>query len=136
MRDRGFWRTMTDSGSGPRPGPLSFVLVAALGLVAAPMAAGGQETGSIVGRVVDLQSSAPVSTAEVWVAAAQVSVTTNDLGWFVVPSVPLGEYVIEIGRVGYRTETRVVAIGAEAVSLEIRLDRDPIAIPGVEVVQS
>ena len=136
MRDRRFWQTVTASDPGYRPGPLAFALVAALGWAAAPLTAGGQETGSMVGRVVDLQSSAPVSTAEVWVPAAQVSVTTNDLGWFIVPSVPLGEYVIEIGRVGYRTETRVVAIGAEAVSLEIKLDRDPVEIPGVEVVQS
>jgi TonB-dependent SusC/RagA subfamily outer membrane receptor len=121
------------SGPGHRLGPLALVLVAALGAVV-PVWIEAQEPGSIVGRVVDAATGKPVGAADVAIGPNPTRTSTNDLGWFVFPTLQPGHYVVETGRVGYASDARVVAVAGDAVLMEIRLAPQPIPVPGVDVV--
>ncbi|MSR36227.1 MAG: hypothetical protein EXR95_06215 [Gemmatimonadetes bacterium] len=97
--------------------------------------AAAQQPGSIVGRVLDSANGAPVAAAEIWVPMTKRRVLTNEAGWFVVPEVADGAYVVEAGGVGYRPQAMIAEVVGDAVSLEFRLLPRPIALTGVDVVR-
>ena len=111
---------------------LSWLLVGAT-VFGVELTAAAQEPGSIVGRVLDAETTKPVVGAEVRVPTARLAVLTNDLGWFVIPDVADGEHVVEVARLGYRNETRSVMVAGDAATLEVRLALQPVAIAGLDV---
>jgi TonB-dependent SusC/RagA subfamily outer membrane receptor len=114
---------------------VALVATALPGWGVAARAALAQQPVSIVGRVVDGDTGDPVTSAEVRIPFAGIHLLTTDLGWFLVPNAPPGEYVLEVARAGYRTETRTILVGEEPLSLEFRLPPQPLELGSVDVVR-
>src|SRR4051812_6606100 len=93
-------------------------------------AVSGQNRGSISGEVTDT-SGALVPAATVRVNAPAIGLmretTTNDTGFFTVPTLPTGDYEIRVEMNGFKTLTRsgVRLDGGEAVSLKLQLEVGP-----------
>ena len=79
--------------------------------------------GRITGLVLDSASGRPLAAVQVLVAGTRLGGSTNDLGRFVIASVPAGTVSLETRRVGYRGGRRQnvnVAAGGTA-DVEFRL---------------
>ena len=84
--------------------------IATAALFAATTAAGAQQTGSIGGIVLGAGAQ-PVGAAQVRVAATQQGTTTDDNGRFRLDGLTGSQVTIEVRRIGYRVESRVVNVG-------------------------
>ena len=110
-------------------------LVAA-GLFARPALAADGDVG---GSVADSASGTPLPGGEVRVlrGANTIATTTTDaFGRYVIHNVPAGPYSVEVRYLGYRSETRDVAIGNATARADFRLVPLPINLSAVEVTSA
>ncbi len=61
-----------------------------------------QEKGEINGRVVDISTQQPVIGAVVEVIQAKLKTGTDDNGYFVLSSIPVGTYSVQFSSIGYK----------------------------------
>ena len=105
--------------------------VLALALVAT-CKLGAQQTGTIIGRVVDSTTGEPRPGAIATIATTRQSATTAADGRFVLARVPSGAHTVDLRAIGARTASRRVTVrGDDTVRLEIRLARDPQVLSAV-----
>ena len=92
------------------------------GLVSAP-----EETGTIVGRVVDTQSGAPIADAIITISSVLVADVTSDAtGHFEIADLPLdSEFVVSASKAGYSASTVTVPVTRSQpfISIEFTLTR-------------
>lgn len=79
-------------------------LIAAGLLLAAPSYAAAQ-TGSVIGRVTDARTMAPIPSAQVVVVGTQIGTLTDADGTYRIPNVNPGTREIRVITIGYRSET-------------------------------
>jgi len=66
--------------------------------------------GTIVGRVTDVRTSAPVANAQVEVEGTRVATATGDDGRYRLTAVPAGSHVVIVRRLGYAAARQRVAV--------------------------
>src|SRR5881296_2578670 len=107
-------------------------------LVAAGFTTAAPADGDIGGSVADSATGTPLPGGEVRILRGgnTIAATTTDaFGRYVIHNVPAGSYGVEVRYLGYRPETRNVAIGATdaLVRTDFRLVSLPINLSAVEV---
>jgi len=113
-------------------------------LVAAWLVAAGFTTappvdGDVGGSVADSATGTPLPGGEVRVLRGGntfATATTDAFGRYVIHNVPAGSYSVEVRYLGYRSETRNVAIGNAAARADFRLVPLPINLSAVEVTSA
>jgi TonB-dependent starch-binding outer membrane protein SusC len=76
-----------------------------------PQGAAAQE-GTLNGQVVDAGTRAPVNAAQVHIPALNIGTMSRQDGAYTVANVPAGTHEVRVSRLGYRTVTQEVTIGA------------------------
>jgi len=113
-------------------------------LVAAWLVAAGFTTapsvdGDVGGSVADSATGTPLPGGEVRVLRGGntfATATTDAFGRYVIHNVPAGSYSVEVRYLGYRSETRNVAIGNAVARADFRLVPLPINLSAVEVTSA
>ena len=115
---------------------LSLLLVFVFGLSCGPVAGQNEPEGRIAGRVVTLNTGAPLADATVGVvgsAQPQGTVTDAD-GRFVLGPLPTGSATLQVRHVGYVTTTRTVQVTAgETTRLTVELASATVELSGLEI---
>jgi TonB-dependent starch-binding outer membrane protein SusC len=75
-----------------------------------PVAAQGQERGSITGRVTDRATGQPIVNAQVVIPGTTLSVTTNQQGRYALPNVVPGQHEVRISTLGYARGVQTVTV--------------------------
>jgi TonB-linked SusC/RagA family outer membrane protein len=88
-------------------------------LVPRPHGARLRQLGTIVGRVTDATSQAPIVAATVLLEGTRSGALTSDSGEFRISNVPPGTYRVTARRIGYTPATQSVIVNAEQ---EVRAD--------------
>ena len=94
-----------------------------------------QETGRILGRVVNSTNAGPVSGAQVYVGDGTVGTLTDLNGRYVLQGVPVGTVEVTVQSLGYARKTITgVTVTANALTpLDISVDEATLEIAGVTV---
>ncbi len=95
--------------------------------------------GDVGGSVADSATGTPLPGGEVRVLRGGNTVaaaTTDAFGRYVIHNVPAGPYSVEVRYLGYRSETRDVAIGNATARADFRLVPLPINLSAVEVTSA
>jgi iron complex outermembrane recepter protein len=91
-------------------------------------------TGAIVGDVVDGETGAPISAAEVRLRELRRSELSHADGSFHFQRVPAGTYTLTVQRLGYAPAEVTLAVGSdETARPRIEMRRSALEIPGVVV---
>lgn len=94
-----------------------------------------EDKGRLFGRVIDLQTLAPVRGATVRVQGAELTAVTDSAGRFEFDDVPAGVHPVRADHPDYRYTVASVAVpGRTAVEVEIRMGDQPILLDPVTVV--
>src|SRR6266516_3034287 len=107
----------------------------------APLAAGApallhqqQDEGRVIGRVVDARTSAPLSSARVYIAGTQIGVLTNADGRYELLGVAAGTHEVRAQRIGYHVSTQNVDVPSSgAATADFRLGEEALALEQVGV---
>ena len=84
-----------------------------------------QNTGSISGKITDIQTSEALSGATITIKGSLTSVITNNEGFFILQKVSAGKIILVISYVGYETIeliAHVVVGGATTANASLSLD--------------
>src|SRR5918992_1191706 len=107
-----------------------------LGTLASPLAAQQQapQTGTIVGRVLDRNTSQPVAEANVVIVGSTRGGRTGEEGRYRITGVPPGTHPVRVTRLGYTAETRPanVTVGQEA-TVDFQIGQTAVQIDEVVV---
>jgi len=87
-----------------------FVRLLAALIVSCPIAAAAQATGTIRGRITDVSTGAPISSAQVRVEGTALGAQTAPDGSYTITGVPSGSQSISTRRVGYAPQTLTVTV--------------------------
>lgn len=110
------------------------LLLTALAVCLAPASLAAQQAGTIIGRVTDSGTGAPIGTALVTVAETGVRSTSDAQGRFRIGRVEAGSYTLNVTAIGYRSTERTITVaGGERVSLAVTLEVKPIELGGLAV---
>jgi outer membrane receptor protein involved in Fe transport len=110
-------------------------IAALLALVFSPRPAQAQDTGRLVGRVVDAGTGRGVPGAQLSVGGTALRTLTGVDGRFAVASVPVGIRSVTVTHLGHapKTVTGVEIAAGAAASLDISLSQATIAVQGITV---
>jgi len=91
-------------------------------------------TGTLTGRVVDIQTSEPIPTAQVFIANSGLGSLTGPDGTYRLEDVPSGRHIIRVQRIGYQEASSFATVsgGVRAVE-DFRLSREVLALDEVVV---
>ncbi len=93
-----------------------------------------KKPGSIVGRVVDKASRAPVDGATVRIEELKAETLTNERGYFSFGERPFGTYSLQVEHIGYAdADVPIHVAGNLTQVVEVELVTAPIEIPGLAV---
>lgn len=122
----------------PRTSPhmlrrISLICLALAGLL--PQAGLAQDTGRIIGRVLEAQSAKPVVGAQVFIEAAGIGVLTDLNGRYVLNQVPVGTVDVSVSSLGYgaKTVTGVTVTANQITSLDITVEESALEIEGITI---
>lgn len=107
-----------------RNGPWRLLLVALLACQAFAMRLAGAQapTGTIIGRVTDAGSGAPVQQANVLIANTPLGTVTGDDGRFTLRNIGAGPVELVVNRIGYTAARRAVVVEANgSVTVDVTL---------------
>lgn len=127
---------MTIRNRSFRPSSLGrWPLIAAGALaLAAHAAALGAQTGTITGTVRNAANNAALVEARIAIPALGMGNVTNNVGRYLLPGVPAGTHTLEVGYIGYATQTMEVTVTANgAATADFLLESDAISLEGVVV---
>lgn len=98
-----------------------------------PAAAAAQERASTLRlRILDDGTEAPLPDVTVRLPALALGSMSNPQGRVRIAGIPIGTHVVEIQRIGYRTERVAIEFGESPVEGEVSLLVEPVGIEGVE----
>ncbi len=90
--------------------------------------------GTIHGFVREKNSREPIIMGNVWIKDTTIGTTTNEKGYYVLPSLPPGTYTIYFRYIGYKTETFEKQIGqSEDIELNVYLESEALQMEEVMV---
>ena len=111
-------------------------VAAGFAIGSAPLSAAAQEpehAGEIEGVVRDITTGGPLAGADVRVAGTHWLAVTHGDGSFHIVGVAEGVYRVEIGRLGYRSQSLSVTVGPGTGFVEIELEPSPLNLEGLMV---
>src|SRR5947208_13890760 len=112
------------------------ILACLAGAASFARAAAPTAEGDISGTVVDSVSGTPLSGGEVRILQGGGTIaihTTDAFGRYVVHNLAAGAYPVEVGYLGYRSETQDVTVAAGRPTGNFRMRPLPINLSAVEV---
>lgn len=115
---------------------LAHLLIGVVLLATSAAPAAAQTTGSVLGRVVHSETGEPVPDAVIRVSGRGATSATDETGRFVITGVPIGEWDLEIERLGFRAvvlENIRVRGGRPTAVGTIRLEPAPVDVGAIEV---
>lgn len=90
--------------------------------------------GSVLGRVTDHGTGVALSGAEIRIRDTAVQVLTDDNGFFKIPEIPWGVYVLEVDYIGYaHQEAAFRVMGARAHQVDVSMPKDAIELDPITV---
>jgi hypothetical protein len=93
-----------------------------------------QAESGVFGVIRDAVSGRPVEAAEVWIQDTGRRVTTNSNGFYAIPGVEPGLYILEISHLGYADREVLVRVdGGQAYEVDVTLEVDAIPLEGITV---
>jgi outer membrane receptor protein involved in Fe transport len=109
------------------------VVISTMAAAAVPVAA--QETGRIVGRVVDAQTGAGLSNVTIEVEGSAAGTLSGMDGRFIVNNVPAGTVALRVQSIGYgkKVITGLVVRPGSAAEQDVALDQAAVALAAIEV---
>jgi TonB-linked SusC/RagA family outer membrane protein len=103
-------------------------------VVGSPFGWGWQQTGTIVGRVVDASTQQPLASAQVHIAGLNLGTLSDQSGRFRIGNVPAGDHEVRAASIGYSEGRRLVSVTAGATAtVNIQLHSSPIALQEIVV---
>ncbi|MEJ2207262.1 MAG: TonB-dependent receptor, partial [Gemmatimonadota bacterium] len=114
-------------------GALVAILVT-LGATGLAQGLAAQQTGTIVGQVLNAATNAPVPAAQVTVVGSATVTLVRDDGRFLVAGVPAGPQEVRVQSVGFASQTRTVTvIAGQSVTVSFRLREEAISLDEIVV---
>ena len=111
---------------------LPALLAIVLGILAAPSAAGAQETGIIVGNITDKSNGQPVAGSVVAVTGTQLGASSDGRGHFVIRGVRAGTVTLRAQRIGFQVATQPVEVVArDSVRVTFALEPSAVTLSAV-----
>ncbi len=95
----------------------------------------GQETGTLEGKVLDVDSRRPLEAANVLLQGTTIGVSVNHDGSFRLPQVPQGSYILRVSYIGYSPKIFPVQI-AQGQTLNLEVLLEPTILPGQTIIVS
>jgi TonB-linked SusC/RagA family outer membrane protein len=77
-----------------------------------------QQTGTVTGRVTDSQGGAPIASVQIFIEDLNLGALTQQNGRYLLVNVPAGTHTVTAARIGYRTVTQEVTVGAGATVVQ------------------
>jgi TonB-dependent starch-binding outer membrane protein SusC len=112
--------------------PWAQLLGLALLFVAAPAMVNAQQTGIVVGMVTDAATGQPLSGTTIAIAGTQLGSQTDGRGHFVIRGVQSGPATVRAQRLGYRLESRPIAVPAgDSVRVVFRMQQSAVTLSEV-----
>ncbi|WP_315813992.1 TonB-dependent receptor [Paraflavitalea speifideaquila] len=90
---------------------------------------------TVTGTVIDKASERPLANVSVSIVGTRIGATTDSLGRFVLPVVPLGRHHVSFTYIGYKTVTipEVLVTSGKQVILDVPLDQQIAALNAVTI---
>ena len=108
------------------------LLIAVLGIATCLY---GQETGTIVGKVLDSETLKPLEAANIVLKGTNFGANATKDGSFQIRQVPIGSYSVKVSFIGYSAQIlKIVVRSGEVQNLDLLLD--PTVLPGQTIVVS
>ena len=128
----GVRRLSNPLGRWQRAGRLTAALVGMLAAAAAPAAA--QSTGTIQGRVVDVETQRPLAGVQLRVIGTALGTRTTDDGRFLIGDVPAGTQSVRAVRIGYEAfEGQATVMPGGTAEMAIAMTATVASLEGVVV---
>ncbi len=114
----------------PRYGGAVWMVLAVPGLAAAQAG-----SGRVLGRVVSGQTGEPLPAVQVTIPVISRGTLTDANGRYILTGVPEGSYEMVVQSLGYarKTITGVEARAGQAVSMDVALDAQAVAVEGITI---
>jgi hypothetical protein len=111
-------------------------LTLVLAALTAPAPARAQKAPqrTVVGRVVDRTTGAPLAGANVALESLDRGVTTDTAGRFVLRDVPEGTHALVVDVLGYATGVTTVEVSGEMGQVQVGLERNPVMLKALTVL--
>ena len=105
-------------------------LIAAL----APLAAGAQQTGRIVGRVTSAETAGPLGEVQVYIPGTGLGTLSRQNGTFIMLEVPAGSHQVRAERIGYApVEQQVTVAAGQAVEIAFQMTTQALGLDEIVV---
>jgi len=104
-------------------------------LILVPLSALLADHGNVSGFVTDSTSGEGLIGANIYLENGNIGVSSNQQGYYVLHPLPLGEQIIKVSYIGYRTESIKITI-REGEEKLLNISLVPEAVAGEEVVVS
>jgi hypothetical protein len=91
------------------------------------------ESGAIRGFVLDAETGAGISSAEVSIRGTRYHAITGSSGEFVIDGLEQGEYLLEMEHLAYGRQTQSITLGSRNVLVEARFSQEAIQLQGITV---
>ena len=113
-------------------GLAAFLVFFSLGLSAGPAAS--QQIGGITGSIEDAQTGLALPSVQVFISGLGLETISQASGAYLLLNVPSGTYTLTAARLGYRTTTQEVMVGAGAPRVvDFSLDPEALALDEIIV---
>ncbi len=113
---------------------LSACTLALLSLVLGSWPAAAQQSGSITGTVAEAGTGVPLSAAQIFIVGTNMGARSRDDGRFTMLDVAPGQYQLRVQRIGYRSGTMDVTVGAGAAqTVDIELTKEVLRLDEIVV---
>lgn len=122
------------TGRGSRAGRSRALAAASLLCTALAGPAAAQETGTISGRILNAVTNAPINSAQVFIAGANIGTLSRADGRFVISDVPAGTHEVRAQSIGFSPVVQQVSVRAgEAVTIDFALREEAISLEEIVV---
>jgi hypothetical protein len=86
------------------------------------------------GTVVQKDTKVPLPSVNVFLKDTKHGTITDSLGRFEIKKLPFGAYIVEVRRVGFKTNRYILTVDRdEPITLAVELEVEPVVVEGVEV---
>ena len=113
---------------------LPWTLASLFMLALAPTMLDAQQTGTIVGTVIDATSQRPLQSAQVFIPGTSVGSLTTQAGRFILLNVPSGAQTVRVVLIGYAQQDQTVTVTAGGTTqVNVLLEPTAVALEGLVI---
>ena len=111
-----------------------WITASVLALILGPVPLSAQQTGTIVGSVLDATSQRPLQSAQLFIPGTSVGAVTSEAGRFILLNVPAGTHTLRTILIGYGEGNQTVTVTAGGTAeIAIQLEPTAVALEGLVV---